>query len=170
MVDACRRQLAQHKEASDAFTNGTPEATLIWQEPNGVWCRARLDWLHDTPVIDDLKTTAGSAHPDQVSRNLIRDGWHLQAAFYIRGLRALRYGGSDADVQFRFIVQETSPPFALSVIGCDPSVMALAEEQIRYAISKFGECLQSGIWPGYTDRIAYAEMPAWETEKWLARI
>src|SRR5262245_291549 len=43
MAHAARIQLNRHREASDAFTNGTPEQTLIWRE-GPTWCRSRLDW------------------------------------------------------------------------------------------------------------------------------
>lgn len=181
MLKACRIQLQSHKEASNAFTNGKPEQTLIWQEPNGVWCRARLDWLHDDyRFIDDYKTTGGSANPEQVSRNLFRDGLDIQAAFYLRGLiaatTALAIGSTCAlcdvvarDTQFRFVFQEWNPPHAVSVIGLSPSALAIGSAKVEYAIQTFGECLNTGQWPGYPQRVCYAEIPPYEEQRWMER-
>ena len=69
MIERCHEQLAQHKEASNAFTEGKPEQTIIWREDNGIWCRARLDWLHDSHlIIDDYKSTGRSVAPDTSGR------------------------------------------------------------------------------------------------------
>jgi hypothetical protein len=37
---------------------GKKEATIIWQESNGIWCRVRPDCLaHDASIVLDYKTT-----------------------------------------------------------------------------------------------------------------
>ena len=61
----------------------TPEATLIWQEPNGAWCRARPDALCPG-LICDVKTTTMAATPDGWGR---RQMWEyaMQAGLYRRG-------------------------------------------------------------------------------------
>lgn len=168
MVLACREQLATHKEASNAFTAGDPEVSMVWQEPNGVWCRGRMDWLHrDRPVIDDLKTSAQSADPGTLSRTMFSNGWTIQAAFYLRGLSFLR--PMDGEPLFRFVVQETYPPYALSVVSLGPAALSMANAQVEYAISKWGECLASGKFPGYVDRVAYVDLPSWEESRWLEK-
>jgi len=164
MILAARLQIDAHAEASDAFTNGKPEQTIVWQEPNGVWCRCRPDWLHDSlDVIDDYKTGSGSMHPAQISRNMFRDGWPITAAWYLRGLRAV----TGIDGVYRFVCQETYAPHALSIVGCDPATLALANDQVEWAIDEFGRCLSTGTWLGYAARIAYPELPTWEQERWL---
>lgn len=160
MMKACREQLDAHSEASNAFSRGTPEQTLVWQEANGIWCRARLDWLHlIDAIVDDFKSTGISANPDMISRTMWTNGWPIQAAFYTRGFKAVF--GQNLEPLFRFVVQEAYAPFALSVISLDPSAQAFADAKVAKAIRIWGECLTSGIWPGYPDRIAYAEVPAW---------
>jgi hypothetical protein len=89
MVQAVREQLAEHEADPPLFTDGKPEQTLVWEE-DGVLCRARLDWLRDdVRAIDDLKTTSRSAHPAAYSHALFGVGGDVQAAFYLRGVRAL---------------------------------------------------------------------------------
>jgi hypothetical protein len=164
MVAAAREQL-DAMAAPIPFTNGRPEESLVWEE-DGVWLRARLDWFHlDHRTVDDYKTTQASAHPAVWSRTLFGNGADLQAAFYVRGVKALL--GYEAD--FRFIVQENYPPYALSVIALDPEAMAFATAKVERAIALWRECLSHNRWPGYIARTAYAEVPAYELAKWEGR-
>lgn len=140
---------------------GNPEATLIWQEGD-VWCRARVDWLPENPrgPLLDLKTTGMSAAPEAWQRNL-RDTYCIQAAWYLRGARALGLAPSG----FHFIVAETEPPHAVSVMACAPALLAYAEREVERAIALWRRCLSAGQWPGYPTQIAYVDAPAWLLEQ-----
>jgi PDDEXK-like domain of unknown function (DUF3799) len=164
MVDMCRRQLLLHGAAPRPFTAGGPERTIIWTEDMGrVTCRARLDWLHDDfKTVDDYKTVSGSANPVVWTRNTLWAlGHDLQAAFYCRAVKA----ATGIEPEFRFVVQETFAPYALSVIGLMPSAMAMARRKVEQAIAIWSECLHANAWPGYVREVAYAEAPPWELAK-----
>jgi hypothetical protein len=165
MAAAANRQLDVHVDPPRPFAFGKPERTLVWQD-DGIWLRARLDWLHDHGgVIDDLKTTEMSAHPDAwINGPLFRTNYDLQAAFYLRGLRALGVEGS-----FRFVVQENYPPYALSVIAIGPEALESAEQELERAIAIWRRCLETNTWPGYPRRICYADLPPWERTRRLER-
>lgn len=164
LCSAVASQLSSFELDPLPLRDGQPEQTLIWQE-DGVWCRARLDWLHDTgDVVDDLKTTSASANPLAWARNrLFADGKDIQCAFYRRGLRALT--GVDAD--WRFVVCEVEPPYALSVISLASSALELAERKVERAIELWRRCLEEDHWPGYPTEVAYAEAPPWEEARFL---
>jgi PDDEXK-like uncharacterized protein DUF3799 len=163
MALAARQQLEQHDDPPRPFLDGRPEETLIWQEGD-VWCRARTDWLHaDHRTIDDLKTTSASANPDVWTRGpLFSSGYDVQAAFYLRGLKAI-FGTEGV---FRFVVQENFPPYALSVVGLAPDALALADRKVSRALTLWRHCLTTNTWPGYPQQTCYAEAPAWETSRW----
>lgn len=167
MVDAVRAQLDTHGATPALFADGKPEQTLLWEE-DGVACKARLDWLRDDmATIDDLKTTSWSANPAAYSRSLFGVGGDVQAAFYLRGLRQL----TSAEASFRWVVVETSPPYALSVITPGSDVLALGEAKVEWAIRRWGELLAlDGEWPAYPTEVATAEMPAWEETRWLEQV
>ena len=157
MMRACREQILE-SEVPDAFTNGKPEMVLIWQEFNGVWCRARLDWLmSEKPVILDYKTGKASARPSDVSSRAAKAGWCMQASFYKRGFKAVF--GADLDPRFIFVCQENFAPFALSLMEVSPSDEALADAQVESAIRIFGACLESGVWPGYARTVQRITSP-----------
>ena len=162
MVEAIREQLYGLEVEPPLFTGGAAEQTLVWDE-RGVRCRARLDWLRDDrQTIDDLKTTAGSAHPGEWSRRRMWDmGADIQARFYVRGVRAL----TGREPAFRFVVAETCSPYAISCVSLSPSAVALADAKIDHALELWKRCLERDEWPGYPAEVAYAEPPAWELER-----
>lgn len=162
MIVAAKVQLG-HKY----FTFGKPEVSIAWQEPNGVYCRGRLDFLLDNlGQIQDYKTGSGSMSPDILSRTMVTNGWDIQAAFYIRGVKMIY---PEANPSFVFVCQETYPPYAVSLMAPGPDVLFLAEKKVQYAIDKFGECLTSGVWPAYPDKVCFAELPAWHEAQWLEK-
>lgn len=168
MATAARMQLGDHEATPIPFRGGKPEQTLIWREGD-IWCRARLDWLHDDhSAIDDLKTTQASANPDVWTRAMFGAGYDIQAAFYLRGLRAISGGGARGTV-FRFIAQENFRPFALSVIGLAPDALALADRKVERAIALWGDCLKRNRWAGYPLQVCYAELPPWQEAQWMER-
>lgn len=166
MVAAARAQLDVHEAAPPLFTDGKPEQTIIWEDAHGVVCRARLDWLRDDlATIDDYKTTSASADPDRWARTMYGIGGDVQVAFYLRGVEALT-GGQPA---WRYVVQETSPPYLLSVVDLAPSALALAVAKVEMAVTVWARCLESGEWPGYPSRVASIDAPTWEETRWYER-
>ena len=165
MVRAANDQLDRFEDPPRPFSSGRAEEVLVWQEGD-VWCRARLDWLHDDHrTIDDLKTVGNSANPEVFSRTLFGSGYDIQAAFYLRGLKAVM--GTEG--AFRFVVVENFAPYALSVVSLDPSAMELANRKVNYALTLWRECLKSGRWPGYPSVTCHAEPPPWEQARWMAQ-
>ncbi len=167
MVAAGREQIADLVDIDPIpFTDGTPEQTIVWAEPNGVRCKARIDWLHTNGNVSDYKTTSASANPDRWTRNtLYTIGADVQVAFYLRGLERLT-GKRPA---WRYVVQETFAPYALSVVSLGPDVIELANAKVDYAIKLWADCLAVDEWPAYPRRVCWAELPAWEEQRWLAR-
>jgi len=92
-------------------------------------------------------------------------GFDIQAAWYLRGLKAV----TGFDATFRFAVQETFPPYALSVIGLGPDAMVLAEKRVLYALEAWRDGLATQDWIGYPRRTAYASLPPWIEAQWLEK-
>jgi hypothetical protein len=156
MVDAAKAFI-ETTELSGIFQDGAPEQTLVWKD-NGVACRSRLDWLtKDRRVILDYKSSA-SAQPDWFSRQIANMGYDFQAAFYLRGLKACGH----PNAQFVFLAQEVEPPHACSLHGIAPSMFAIAEAKVQRAIDLWRQCLTTGKWPAYDNRVHWAEATAWQ--------
>lgn len=166
LAAAIRVQVAQVDADPPLLTNGQPEVTLTWDE-QGVAAKARLDWLHDDlRAVDDLKTTSRTANPDMWARRTLYDhGCDIQAAWYLRGLRALEHPRT----KWRWIVVETSPPYALSVITPSAAVLELANAKIDHALTIWKRCLETDQWPAYPPVLHVAELPVYEEARWLER-
>lgn len=168
MTAAIRAQIMD-TELADLFApgGGDSEITAVWEEANGITCRARLDKLKkDRRVIGDLKCTDGSANPEAWSRfQLISMGNAFQGGFYHRGINKLC--GTDPTVVF--IVCEMTAPYLVSLVGLTPHWLDLARRLGDIAVAKWGECLKSQQWEAYPKRICYPTPPAWWEEQILTR-
>lgn len=166
LVNAARRQLEMFDCDPAPFTDGKPEQALIWDD-DGVTCRALFDWPHnDHTAIDDLKTTGTSADPNTWARKtLYTIGADIQAAFYLRGYKKA-FG---LEPTWRFIVVETTPPYALSIVTPSPDVLTLAGRKVEHAIATWRKCLAENHWPAYTRQVSVAELPSWVETDWTNR-
>lgn len=145
----------------DLFGDGAPEQSLFWRDlETGVDCRARLDWL-PAPVegrrmvVVDYKTAA-SADPREFGKAADSYGYHLQASWYLDGVRAC---GLASDPAFIFCVQEKTPPYLVSVCQLGPDSMALGRSLAVKARRTFADCVSTGRWPGYGERVHAVEVP-----------
>lgn len=169
MVASTREQLDRVVVDPPLFTDGKPELTLVWED-SGVTCRSRLDWLRDDmAAIDDYKSTSRSANPESWSRTLFGIGADIQAAFYLRGLAAVAGAAVAGMAEFRWVVQETFPPYALSVMSLTPAALELADSKVEYALGVWRRCFETGEWPAYPTRVCYADLPGWMEAQWLEK-
>lgn len=135
--------LRNNPEVAAILDAGTPEVSVFWQE-QGAWCRGRFDLLGD--VGDDYKT-ADDASAAGFEHAMAKYGYHQQADFYLRGLRAI--GHPAGDQPMRFICQEKTYPYLVQVHTCDELAMEIAAALNDRAIGIFAEALASGEWAGY---------------------
>jgi hypothetical protein len=172
MVEAARAYIDSLRTGEPAIWTafqqgcGESELTMVWQERNGVLCRARPDRISkDRRVIIDYKSvggTSGSAHPDTWGRKqLVNMGYYIGAAFYRRGAKAL----TGEDCAYVYLVQEQEPPYLCSLVGIDRAGESLGDARIGRALDSWASCAKSGNWPAYPARVAYPEMPAYEMAK-----
>jgi hypothetical protein len=153
-ANAVLAQMRAHPACAEFFEPGQSEATMLWRE-GPVWCRSLVDRIPDREgaPLYDLKSTQRSAAPEEFGRTLERM-YATQNAFYSRGAQAVLPGPPR---EFRFIVFETSAPFAVSVLVCGASLLEIAERDIKRAVMSFAKCQILGDWPGYRNDVAVIE-------------
>ncbi len=162
-VTAMAEALRRHPVASALFDprRGSPEQSLFWTDAeSGVNCRARLDWMKPGGrrlIVADYKT-AVSAAPSDLGRTVHNFKYHMQAAFYLDGVKAL--GLHDAP-QFVFVFQAKTPPYLVTVIQLDEAAERIGRELVREAIGIYRRCTDAGEWPGYSSDIEEIALPAW---------
>lgn len=158
-IAAAARAQIRATDLGDILDNGLAEQTLIWGDA-GAWCKARIDWLPTGGnVVLDYKTTSASAHAEEFGKKGFFDlACDLQDAWYRRGLDAVL---GKRGWQFRFVVQEIKPPYALSILAADPHTQRQADAKIEEALDLWRWCLREKRWPGYTKLTAFVSPPPW---------
>lgn len=174
-IEAMARALREHPLASALLDpdTGTAEPSLFWvDQPTGVWCRARLDWL-PTPtvgdrrlIVPDYKTTR-SADPEKFAKSAFDYGYFQQAAWYVDGALAL---GLAEDVAFVFIAQDKDPPYLVTVAEADGLALRHGRDRNREALELYAECRRTDTWPGYTDDVADLSLPVWLENQYLREL
>jgi hypothetical protein len=166
-VAAMVKALRAHPEASQMLDPDSiwAEQTIVWTDPLGVRGRAMLDalprWATQAGdfVFSDFKTTS-DPNPEQIRKDIWKYGYHVQLAWYRRGVRALHLGGG-GKVSARLIFQGTKYPHIVTVVEPDREAMDWAEWQIDLALERYLRGQATGLWPGYADRTVPLALPGW---------
>jgi hypothetical protein len=167
MCGAASFQL-EHHEDRDAFTNGSAEVMICWQE-DGIWFRSLVDWLHDDlRTVDDYKSSGMSMAPHVIGLRAEAGGWDIQCAFIERGLAVIDPDGAGRR-KFRFIGQETEKPHALTVMHMDQHWRTMGQKKVQRGVDLWRRCMETGKWPSYPARSVTPEYPGWKETKWLER-
>lgn len=142
--------------------NGRPEQAIFWQDTEtDIWRRALIDWLptasYGPPTVVDYKTTA-STEPFALRKSVHRYGYHQQAAWYLDGVETIGY---PADTAFKFIFQEKTPPYLITVAELDDTALRIGHARNRRAIEIYRDCAAVDIWPGHSTDIEVISLPIW---------
>lgn len=147
-----------HSKASRLLEEGIPEISGFWTDPQtGVKCRIRPDYLRTDGVVIDYKTATDASYKSFQGAAL-KFGYHVQAAFYRQGVRAISRKACDG---FVFIVQEKTPPYAVMVYAADDAFLDLGRAHVKKALRLFGECQRQDVWPAYPEIIMNLSPPHW---------
>lgn len=163
-AQAMAGSVKKHPIAARLLQGGQAEMSYFWVE-NGVQCKCRPDYLRtDIKCVIDLKTTL-NASPDSFMRSAYDYRYHVQAAWYLRGLKAC---GIDAE-NFVFIAVEKEPPYTVCVYTADELMIKLGDDIADENFRTLCECMRSDNWYGYEKMpiIHSLSLPDWVTRKYF---
>ncbi len=167
MVAAALSQIERH-EANLTFQEGSGEVAIIC-DANGIWLRSLVDWLgHDLRRCDDYKSGGVSVAPHVIGLRMVDQGWDIQAAMQEHILDVLDPRGAGRR-KHRFVAQENSPPYALTICEMSEAVMTMGRKKLQRAIDLWRTCIEADHWPGYVNRVIIPEYPGWQETRWLNR-
>lgn len=147
---------------SELFATGHGEASVFWiDEPTGIYCKARPDWVHyiDAKAVRlvDLKSTADES-PSGFGRASARMGYHLQAAHYADGFAQAT--GRDVH-QFVFAaVTSAAPVLAVPYVLTD-EIEAQGIDERRELMDRYAWCVSNNQWPHYGEGIQLLDFPSY---------
>jgi hypothetical protein len=154
-VRAIADSVWRHPVARRVLSQGEPELSFFG-EIDGIPCKARTDWLNDrTGIIADIKTT-NDASPAGVARSVANYRYHVQNSFYTDVTAA---DGFHVE-SFVFIFVEKTPPYLVGVYVLDTEALDVGREEYQRDLATYKECVETGIWPGLSERIELITLPA----------
>lgn len=113
------------------------EASIVWQHPNGLMCKARPDIMVNNIVVD-LKTTADATyHSFQTS--CAKYGYYLQAGMMYEAYKAMNRKLE----AFMFLCVETKKPYACALYKLSDDAIEYGVELFNDLIESFKECKDS---------------------------
>jgi len=138
------------------------EVTAIWQEGDAL-CRARFDRLCVDPGtyadIWDWKT-ADDVSDHAIARSVAEYSYHIQAAFYLRGLAAVM-PEMRGRMSFVFVFVEKSPPYSVRRIVLSATALAQGARDARMAIALWQRATATNDWPAYNTDTTEIDLSNW---------
>ncbi len=107
-------------------------------------------------LVVDIKTTSADLTADSITKEVIKYGYHLQAAWYRQGYRAAH----GHDCAFWFVFVESTAPHAVVCFRLADDDLDGAELELERMAAVWQRCTDSGVWPGpkLPERLA---LPRW---------
>ena len=165
-IVAAVREKAALGCTNDPFApHGRSEVTAIWKEGDA-FCRARYDRLVIDPNgyadIWDWKT-ANDISVRAIERSIVSMGYHIQAAFYLRGLTAIlpEYRGRTS---FMFVFVETSAPYQVRRVTLSPSFMAIGNRKVSEGLATWQRAIATNDFKAPAFETLEIEAPAYLDE------
>lgn len=158
---AMRESVMQHPAAKALLSRDRmTEVTATWNN-EGTDCKARLDGYipprgKAKPIILDLKT-AMDASPDGFARAVAKFNYHLQQAFYVDAVKAVK----KRHAQFVFIAVEKEAPYAVGVYTLAGDAEEVGRKMYKDVLTRWRDSVQSNHAVGYGDSIQEIELPGW---------
>lgn len=163
-IDAMAEAVLAHPTARRLLeAEGQSEVSVFWTDPDtGVRCRARFDRLPDSDTITaggrpiglDLKT-ARDASRSGFRRAVAEHGYHVQQEFYRDGYEI----ATGLRPAFVFVAVEKEPPYLVAVHQLDTQASKWGKRRAELARQILRDCLDAGVWPGYSDDINLISLP-----------
>jgi PDDEXK-like domain of unknown function (DUF3799) len=155
MADALRASPQLH----GAFSNGRPEVTAIIKDAEtGIYLKARPDWYPNdltTNFIEEFKTTA-SADEDEFAYGAFDYGYHIQAALC---LDVVAGATGEVPLGIAHIIQEKTAPYIAELRMFSNEQLMFGRLLYRRALRVLANCIETGVWPGYTTSPQYINTP-----------
>lgn len=167
MSEIAHKEIHLNREVDAVFHAQTArfEEVAIWREGDA-WCRSLMDCTDGMTILDYKSVT--NASPDYVTKHIYNMGYHIQRAWYLRGLDVLDRAGRGRR-HFIFICQEIDPPHAVTFHKLDGAGEAMGERLCDQAVNIWRQCMKQNKWPSYDRGIHYAQLPGWMESSILAK-
>lgn len=161
MIESVAAAVAAHPMASALLSKGRAEMSAYWtDEATGELCRCRPDFITDSGLLLDLKTTE-DASPEGFLKSIFKYGYHRQPPWYLDGTNA---AGAEVSA-FIYIAVEKTAPWAIGIYVATDEMNELGRYENAEALQLLHECKTKNDWPSYGNEIKELAMPYWASRK-----
>jgi len=165
------KQMRPRLEDLGVVIRGRTEVVAIWEEPSAegvVLCRAMIDNLDlEGGFINDLKTTDGSAHPNECAKRMADMGTDIQAHANVSGLGILK-PETLGRLKFRALYLEMEPPYCVTPVEPDGEMEQLGQMRWERGKAIWQRCIKSNNWPAYVTGVVRVSPPPWAMARELS--
>lgn len=165
-AEARAEAILRKAAAQGCALDGRRQVALAWVEladdGTEVQCRCRMDFLHDSGLIQDLKLSH-DVSPDGCRRMFRAFGYDLQGAAYLSAVNAL-WPHLVGRSRFQLICAESEEPYPVTVVDLDGGRLELGQMKWRRAVNTWAQCMRTNTWPDYTTGPISIEPSPWELE------
>lgn len=159
-LQAVRESIAANQEAQDALHAGrTHEEPVFWSDPVAGQSKALPD-AYGFGVLVDLKTAA-KIDERTFSAASWAMGYHLQMAWYRRGLRLT---GKPVD-RVGIVAVESAAPFDVCLYWFDPALLEFAEKECLRICAEYRRAEAANVFPGAHPHPRTLLQPAYADEQ-----
>ena len=128
---------------------------------HGLSVKALLDFYKPkTHEIVDIKSTK-CAEPSVFEKDVRKYRYHWQACWYSDLIKEI----TGEAPTFKILAIESHPPFCSAIYEIDFDLMSIARKEIMEKIDIYKRCLDSGVWPGYSNAVQKISANKWEWDK-----
>lgn len=165
-IDGVVESILGNKQASEWLADAQCELSVFSTCSDGigekVMRKARPDIIPaGWDCIVDIKTTQdGCAEQSEWEKTLFNFGYWTQAPWHMDVWNEQCDEGNRR-TQFAHIVCEKKPPFLVNVFFMDKADIELGRRVNAHRLSRYLECKAFNQWPGYTEEVKKASIPAW---------
>ena len=153
---AIQASVLGNADVAELLADGCAEASINWDDPAAGPSKARLDYVNKR-VIADLKTAREIGYHRFIS-NAASYGYHLQFAWYRRGLRHI----TGEDREFYVIAVESAAPYDVGVFEVPGGILDEAEDRAVAICKRYRKCEQTGTYPGIYNGVQMFDLPEWK--------
>jgi hypothetical protein len=169
-IEGMRDSVHEHETASDLLEGGNPELTALFDhdhvdedtgEVYDLACKARIDYVHpEGSALVDLKTTR-DASKESFQKDVWRNGYFRQLAFYRYALVECGHGLADTYI----VAVEKKPPHAVADAPPPATPLQAGWRPLEDLVARYVQCERAAYWPAYPEEAQELELPHWAWDK-----
>lgn len=163
-IDRAANCVSVIEEDQTFFSLGKKDYEVaVYNQIGDTKVRGMIDIVPESgPQLVDLKTTSSIESVSQLQGNIIRRGYHWQAALYLDLWNAA--SGENRD-QFWFLFVEDTEPFETAWISLSDSLIEAGRVGYMNAILRWQKCVATKNWPKAIDGVIEVDLPAWAKQE-----